>query len=70
MKGITQTPHSPNEWLYQDQEDGNRLFTDYVIRPENTPVWAECTTAEKEQWEADHAPEVPEIVEPQTEEAV
>lgn len=54
METRTQYPTPPNEWLYQDQEDGSRIFTDYVILGKEAEPWSECTTAEKEQWEKDH----------------
>lgn len=47
-------------WLYQDQEDGTRIFTDYIIAPETAQSWPECTNEEKEQWEREHAPIEPE----------
>ncbi len=51
MASIKQYPTPPNEWLYQDQEDGTRLFTDYVIRNTESKPWSECTNEEKEAWE-------------------
>lgn len=54
MASITQYPTPPNEWLHNGAEDYTRIFTDYIIRPDTAPAWAECTTAEKEQWEKDH----------------
>ena len=50
-------------WLYQDQEDGTRIFTDYIIAPENAAGWPECTDEEKERWEQEHnpLPEAPEV---------
>ena len=54
MASIIQRPTPPNEWLHNGAEDYTRIFTDYIIRPESAPAWAECTTAEKEQWELEH----------------
>lgn len=54
METRTQYPTPPNEWLYQDQPDGSRIFTDYVILGKEAQPWAECTNEEKEQWEKDH----------------
>jgi len=59
MAAITQYPTPPNEWLHNGADDYTRIFTDYVIRPDSTEPWQECTTAEKEQWETEHPqPEV------------
>ena len=55
-----QRPTPPNEWLHNGAEDYTRIFTDYIIRPEAAEPWAECTTAEKEQWEAEHPQPEPE----------
>jgi len=54
MASIKQNPTPPNEWLYKDITENDRRFSPFVIRPENSQPWAECTNAEKEQWEADH----------------
>ena len=51
MASIVQRPTPPNEWLHNGAPDYTRIFTDYIIRPESAPAWAECTTAEKEAWE-------------------
>lgn len=61
MAAITQYPTPPNEWLHDGAPDYTRIFTDYIIRPESAPEWAECTNEEKEEWEREHpAPEPPE----------
>lgn len=58
MGFIIQKPTPPNEWLHNGKLDWTRQFTDVIARPERVPAWAECTTAEKEQWELEHpAPE-------------
>lgn len=54
METRVQYPTAPNEWLYQDQEDGSRIFTDYVILGKEAEPWAECTTAERELFEQQH----------------
>ena len=51
---MIQYPTTPNAFLYRDEIDGSRTFTDCVIRNENTPAWSECTNEEKLQWEAEH----------------
>lgn len=54
MANITQRPTPPNEWLHNKAQDHTRIFANYIIRPTTTPAWAECTNAEKEQWEREH----------------
>lgn len=62
MEYIKQTPKSPNEWLHNGADCNRRYFTRFIVRPNNVPAWAECTTAEKEQWELEHpAPEPIEV---------
>ena len=65
MASITQRPIPPNTWLHDGVEDWTRAFTDYIIRPDTAPAWAECTNEKKEEWERDHPHPEPE---PQTEE--
>lgn len=48
-----QTPSVADNWLYKDENE-IRVFRKLVFLPESKPAWAECTTAEKEQWEAEH----------------
>lgn len=61
MASIVQRPTPPNEWLHNGAPDYTRIFTDYIIRPESAPEWAECTNEEKEEWEREHPqPEPPE----------
>lgn len=50
---IKQIPTPPNEWVYKDDGD-DRMFRIEVMLPIGVPAWAECTNAEKEQWEKDH----------------
>ena len=60
-------PEAPNEWLYRDHDDDllpdgtpRRQFEPSVTIPfADLPLWHECTTAEKEAWEAEHLPEDP-----------
>lgn len=54
MASIVQRPTPPNEWLHNGAKDHTRIFSDYIIRPDYTPAWKECTTEEKEQWKAEH----------------
>lgn len=54
------------KWLYQDQDENFRYFTDIVLLGKEEKPWAECTDEEKREWEEEHKPE-PEP-EPQTEE--
>lgn len=64
MASIVQRPTPPNEWLHNGAPDYTRIFSDYIIRSENAKPWAECTTAEKEEWQREHPnPEEPEDVE-------
>lgn len=60
MASIVQRPTSPNEWLHNGAPDYTRIFTDYIIRPESAPAWAECTNEEKEAWEEEHKQPEPE----------
>lgn len=61
MEYIKQIPTPPNEWLHNGADGNERYFTRYIIRPNNVPAWAECTTAEKEQWELEYP--IPEPIE-------
>jgi hypothetical protein len=54
MARIPQYPSKPNNWLHNGAEDYTRIFTDYILIDDSLPKWEECTTAEKEQWEAEH----------------
>jgi len=64
-KSITQRPTPPNEWLYWQEDENTRIFTDYVIRNEQSPAWNECTNEEKEQWEQEHPKPEPPQPEPE-----
>ena len=59
MARITQIPTPPNEWLHDGAPDYTRIFTDYILIDDSLPRWAECTTAEKEEWERLHPQPVP-----------
>ena len=48
-----QTPTAPNEWLYEDNQDG-RFFCKEVYLGKHAEPWAECTEAEKLAWEEAH----------------
>ena len=51
-----QTPDKEDNWLYKDEAE-RRIFCKLVYLPDNTPLWAECTNEEKEEWEKEHKPE-------------
>ena len=54
MASIRQYPIPPNTWLHDGAEDYTRFFTDYIIRPESTEPWAECTDEKRQEWEKNH----------------
>lgn len=59
--GTEQRPTSPNEWLYKDIDENDRLFVKVVTLPDGVALWAECTNEEKKEWEREHPqPEPPE----------
>lgn len=43
-------------WLYQDRGENDRYFTDVVYLGKHEPEWAQCTQAEREEWEEEHKP--------------
>jgi len=58
-----QRVETPDEglWLHDGAQDWQRVFSKLVYLGKDTEPWAECTTAEKEAWEAEHPqPEPPE----------
>lgn len=58
-----QRVETPDEglWLHNGAPDWQRIFSKLVYLGKDAELWAECTTAEKEQWEAEHPqPEPPE----------
>ena len=67
-KSINLYPPPPAEWLWRDhQEDIKREFHPSVTIPStDEPLWHECTSSEKEQyelmWEEQHPTELPEEI--------
>lgn len=53
---IHQTAHEGNS-LYMELEDGSRIFSGEVYRPDSSPAWPECTSEERAQWESAHQKE-------------
>ena len=49
-----QEPSNPDNWLHNGADDWQRIFSKLVYLGKDAPLWSECTTAEKEQWEAEH----------------
>jgi hypothetical protein len=54
-----QTPTAPNEWLYEDNQDG-RFFCKEVYLGKHAEPWAECTEADRLAYEAEWAATHPE----------
>ena len=54
MELRTQTPKNPENWLYRDLSEENRVFSKKVYLGKNDTEWDECTDKEKEAWEAAH----------------
>ena len=54
-----QEPKNPNNWLYRDLSENNRVFSKVVYLGKNDTEWDECTNEEKEAWEAAHPIEEP-----------
>ena len=54
-----QTPKNPDNWLFRDTSEDNRLFKTKVYLGKNDTEWDECTNEEKEAWEAAHPIEEP-----------
>ena len=52
-----QRPTEGYDWLYQDRGENDRYFTTFVYLGKNEPEWAQCTDAEKQEWEEEHKPE-------------
>lgn len=58
MNGLRpQTPSAGFDWLYKDFEEDNRTFSKLVYLGINDTPWAQCTQAEREQWEEEHKPQ-------------
>ena len=51
-----QKPMPPNEWLYEEDEIGNRNFIREIILGVDAQPWQECTDADKVKWEEEHKP--------------
>ena len=49
-----QRPELSDNWLYEDWDNGIRIFTKEVALGCNATLWTECTNEEKEQWEMEH----------------
>ena len=49
-----QRPKNPDNWLFRDSSEDNRLFKKKVYLGKNDTEWDECTNEEKEAWEAEH----------------
>ena len=54
-----QTPTTPENWLYRDLSEDNRVFSKKVYPGKNDTEWDECTNEDKEAWEAAHPIEEP-----------
>lgn len=57
MARIKQEPKIKGNWLFHDEPDGSRLFSDYILIEEDNQLWLECTNDEKLAWEEAHKPE-------------
>lgn len=60
MARIKQEPKIKGNWLFHDEPDGSRLFSDYILIEEDNQLWLECTNEEKLAWEAEWAEQHPE----------
>lgn len=54
-----QRPKNPDNWLFRDTSEDNRLFKKKVYLGKNDTEWDECTNEEKLAWEAAHPIEEP-----------
>lgn len=63
IKNGIQYPNIKDNWLYQNDEQGNRQFTDSVALGKGAQPWHECTNKEKEDWEKEHNPQYENIEE-------
>ena len=55
-----QEPSNPDNWLYRDMSEDDRIFTKLVYLGKNDTEWPECTDADKRKWEEDHPEPEPE----------
>ena len=64
MARIKQEPIIEGNWLYHDEYDGNRLFSDYILIEEEKEPWKECSYEAMVEWKESHPefypPEPPE----------
>ena len=49
-----QEPSTPDNWLYRDFSENDRVFAKVVYLGINDTGWPECTDADKRKWEEDH----------------
>ena len=49
-----QKPELPENWLYEDWDNGIRIFSKEVSLGCKATRWLECTNEKKEQWETEH----------------
>lgn len=54
-----QKPKNPDNWLFRDLSEDNRLFKKKVYLGKNDTEWDECTNEDKLAWEAEHPVEEP-----------
>lgn len=47
----TQKPTKPSNWLYTENADGSRNFSQFVVLGKEAEEWEECTEEEKEEKE-------------------
>lgn len=58
MEQIEIKVKSPNNWLYKDYSEEERVFVKGITTLKNdVKNWKECTQSEKEIWESEHKPE-------------
>lgn len=49
-----QKPSAPNNWLYQEQDGGKRIFRQLIYLGITATKWNECSDEEKIKWETDN----------------
>lgn len=55
-----QEPSTPDNWLYRDLSENDRVFAKVVYLGINDTEWPECTDQDKRKWEEDHPQPEPE----------
>lgn len=55
-----QVPSTPDNWLYRDFSENDRVFTKVVYLGINDTEWPECSEAEKQDYESKHPESEPE----------